>query len=127
MELEPVSRPAISMSRARWRYRQASTSASPACQACPEHPSNVSGRDEARKLLAEGGDPGAKRQAEKEAKSDTFEAIALEWYGKFSPGWAKGHAEKISKMGVRFISQTPTGLPKYSRPILPSPSPSAIS
>jgi hypothetical protein len=53
-------------------------------------------RDDARKLLAAGGDPGAKRQAEKEAKSDTFEAIAREWHTKFAPGWAKGHADKIS-------------------------------
>jgi integrase len=36
-------------------------------------------REEARQLLAKGIDPGAKRQAEKVSRKDTFEAIALEW------------------------------------------------
>lgn len=36
-------------------------------------------REEARRLVASGIDPSAKRQAEKSAKSDTFEAIAREW------------------------------------------------
>jgi integrase len=36
-------------------------------------------REEARRLVANGIDPGAKRQAEKLSKTDTFEAIAREW------------------------------------------------
>ena len=36
-------------------------------------------RDEARVLLSDGVDPSAKRQAEKMAQADTFEAIAREW------------------------------------------------
>jgi integrase len=36
-------------------------------------------RDEARRLVADGIDPSAKRQAEKAAQVDTFEAIAREW------------------------------------------------
>jgi integrase len=52
-------------------------------------------REEARKLLAEGIDPGAKRQAEKVAQGDTFEAVAREWFAKHAPRWAKGHADKI--------------------------------
>lgn len=36
-------------------------------------------RDEARQLVATGGDPSAKRQSEKRARADTFEAIAREW------------------------------------------------
>jgi integrase len=36
-------------------------------------------RDEARRLVADGIDPSAKRQAEKLSRSDTFEAIAREW------------------------------------------------
>ena len=36
-------------------------------------------RDEARKLIADGIDPSAERQAEKAARADTFEAIAREW------------------------------------------------
>jgi len=36
-------------------------------------------RDEARRLVANGGDPSAKRQAERAARADTFEALAREW------------------------------------------------
>src|SRR5215467_4177756 len=36
-------------------------------------------RDDARRLVADGIDPSAKRKAEKAAQSDTFEAIAREW------------------------------------------------
>lgn len=39
-------------------------------------------RDDARRLLAEGIDPSAKRQAERAAQADTFKAIALEWLAK---------------------------------------------
>lgn len=52
-------------------------------------------RDEARKLLADGIDPGEKRKAEAVAGADTFEAIAREWIGKRTPTWAPSHAEKI--------------------------------
>ncbi|MDR3388228.1 MAG: tyrosine-type recombinase/integrase [Rudaea sp.] len=52
-------------------------------------------RDNARKSLASGIDPSAKRQAEKVAGADTFESIAREWFAKFAPGWAKGHSDKI--------------------------------
>jgi integrase len=38
-------------------------------------------REKARQLIAEGIDPNAKKQAEKAARSDTFEAIAREWLG----------------------------------------------
>lgn len=36
-------------------------------------------RDEARKLIAEGIDPSAKKKAERQASADTFSAIAAEW------------------------------------------------
>jgi hypothetical protein len=36
-------------------------------------------RDDARKLVAKGVDPSAKRKAEKAAQSDTFEAVAREY------------------------------------------------
>jgi integrase len=39
-------------------------------------------RDEVRRLLADGIDPSAKRQAERSAQADTFKAIALEWLAK---------------------------------------------
>jgi integrase len=52
-------------------------------------------RDEARRLLANGVDPGVKRQVEKAAAGDTFEAIAREWFAKFSVNWAASHSEKV--------------------------------
>jgi integrase len=52
-------------------------------------------REAARKLLADGIDPGAKRKAETAASADTFEAVAREWFAKHAPGWALGHSSKI--------------------------------
>ncbi len=56
-------------------------------------------RDDARKLLADGVDPGEHRKAAKRAKEDaaanSFEAVAREWFAKQSIHWARGHAEKI--------------------------------
>jgi integrase len=52
-------------------------------------------RDAARKLVAEGIDPGERRKAEAVAGAETFEAVAREWYGKHSPNWAAGHADKV--------------------------------
>lgn len=52
-------------------------------------------RDEARRLLADGIDPGDKRKAEQAAGAETFEAIAREWFAKHSPNWAPGHSSKI--------------------------------
>jgi integrase len=56
-------------------------------------------RDDARKLLANEVDPGVVKQqskrASKENAANSFEAIAREWYAKFSPQWAPSHADKI--------------------------------
>ncbi|GBG03813.1 integrase [Azospira sp. I13] len=56
-------------------------------------------RDEARKQLANGVDPGAAKKASKlaglERAANSFEAIAREWHGKHSTGWAPSHAKKI--------------------------------
>jgi integrase len=52
-------------------------------------------RDDARKLVADGIDPGDKRQAEAVAAADTFEAVAREWFAKFSTRWAPSHADKV--------------------------------
>jgi len=52
-------------------------------------------RDEARKRLANGVDPGALRKAQKQAKTEeaeTFEVIAREWHSKFCNAWSEGHA-----------------------------------
>ncbi|HEX2796549.1 MAG TPA: integrase arm-type DNA-binding domain-containing protein [Immundisolibacter sp.] len=55
-------------------------------------------RDEARRLLANGIDPGEHRKLTKNTlpqDADSFEAVAREWFAKFAPGWAPTHAEKI--------------------------------
>jgi integrase len=48
-----------------------------------------------RRDHAEGIDPAAKRRAEKYARGDTFEAVAREWFDKFSTHWADSHTDKI--------------------------------
>lgn len=52
-------------------------------------------RDDARRLLADGIDPSAKRKIEAVAAADTFEAIAREWYAKNSPQWVPSHGDRI--------------------------------
>ncbi len=56
-------------------------------------------RDAARKLLADGIDPGVQRKVQKvvghERAANSFEAVAREWFARHSPGWAKTHADKI--------------------------------
>ncbi|RYE68327.1 MAG: DUF4102 domain-containing protein [Oxalobacteraceae bacterium] len=56
-------------------------------------------RDNARKLLASGVDPGeirkAKRVARVEKSANSFEVIAREWFGKQKPSWIDGHANKV--------------------------------
>lgn len=67
--------------------------------------------DQARKLVREGVDPSVARQAsrqeavqQREAKrrleaglpaTDSFEAVARDWYLKNAPNWAPSHSEKI--------------------------------
>lgn len=56
-------------------------------------------RDDARKLLADGIDPGENRKAVKAAKTEraanSFEVVTREWFAKKSPSWAKSNADKI--------------------------------
>lgn len=56
-------------------------------------------RDQARRLLANGVDPGAQRKAARAAGAvragNSFEAIATEWFAKQKPAWAASHASKI--------------------------------
>ena len=58
-------------------------------------------RDAARKLLADGIDPGENRKVQKAAKveraANSFEVIAREWFAKNQPTWAASHADKIIK------------------------------
>jgi integrase len=56
-------------------------------------------RNAARALLADGIDPSDQRKATKAAResrnANSFEAVAREWFAKFSPGWATSHSTKI--------------------------------
>ena len=55
-------------------------------------------RDEARRQLAKGIDPGAIRKAQKQAnveETETFEIIAREWHARYAPTWKPRHAEGL--------------------------------
>lgn len=64
-------------------------------------------RDEARKLLADGVDPSEHRKAVQATKRDraanSFEVVAREWYGKYSPGWVEHHGDRILRRFERDI------------------------
>lgn len=64
-------------------------------------------RDDARKLLVDGIDPGENRKALKAAKgtrdANSFEVVAREWYAKFSPNWAEHHGDRIIRRFERDI------------------------
>jgi integrase len=55
-------------------------------------------REEARRQVAQGVDPGVARRAQKQAATaaaETFEVIAREWHTRFTPTWTPGHAVTI--------------------------------
>lgn len=56
-------------------------------------------RDDARKLLADGVDPGENRKAVKATKTEqaanSFEVIAREWFAKKLPSWSASNSDKI--------------------------------
>jgi integrase len=56
-------------------------------------------RADARKMIANGIDPGQARKIQKsiriEQTENSFEAIAREWHGKYSSKWADSHAKKL--------------------------------
>lgn len=56
-------------------------------------------RDEAKKQLADGIDPGEMKKVMKHAQieqaENSFERVAREWFLKFEPKWSKGHSSKI--------------------------------
>jgi len=55
-------------------------------------------RDKARKMIADNIDPGIVKQASKRAtllaSENSFQAVALEWYGKFSTQWVASHGDR---------------------------------
>jgi integrase len=65
------------------------------------------GRDAARRLLAQGIDPSAAKQLAKHAintaATNSFEAVAREWFAKHSPNWVKSHSSKIIRRFERDI------------------------
>jgi len=64
-------------------------------------------RDDARKLLADGVDPGENRKAVKAARqvraANSFEVVAREWYAKQAPNWAEHHGNRIIRRFERDI------------------------
>ncbi|MEO5622520.1 MAG: integrase arm-type DNA-binding domain-containing protein [Dokdonella sp.] len=60
-------------------------------------------RDEARKLIADGIDPGAKRKAEAVAGAETFEAVAREWFAKHVLHWGQNHADNVIERLARDV------------------------
>lgn len=56
-------------------------------------------RDEAKRMIANGVDPGQARKLQKsiqiEQAENSFEAVAREWHGIYSSNWADSHANKI--------------------------------
>jgi len=62
-------------------------------------------REEARKVLANGADPGAVKKAQKaavlELAANSFEIVATEWLSKFSKHWKESHTKTIR---VRLIN-----------------------
>jgi integrase len=64
-------------------------------------------REEARKQIAAGIDPGETRKAMKAAKegqaANSFEVVAREWHAKRAPGWAASHADRILRRFERDV------------------------
>jgi len=64
-------------------------------------------RDEARKQIAAGVDPGEVRKAQKasqgESSFNSFEVVAREWHGKFAPSWAPAHAKTTLERLMRDV------------------------
>lgn len=64
-------------------------------------------RDEARRLLADGIDPGehkkVMKQVANERSANSFEVVAREWFVKYSSNWVKSHADKIMQRFLRDI------------------------
>lgn len=55
-------------------------------------------RDEARKLLANGVDPGDKKKSDKveQRKAHTFKEVAIEWHST-NKKWSEDHAHRVLK------------------------------
>ena len=87
----------------RFRYRHRGVEKLLALGAYPDVPLKRARekRDEARRVVADGVDPSAKRQAERVASADTFQAIAAEWLQLQSKALA---VETMEILGTRLKS-----------------------
>ena len=57
-------------------------------------------REEARRLLADGVDPGEARKADKHSRrvaADSFEAIGREWLTRHGANWSTGHRKRVTR------------------------------
>lgn len=56
-------------------------------------------REDAKRILVAGGDPGQEKQAEKQARvlaaQNSFESVAIEWHEHKAPNWSQGYASDI--------------------------------
>ena len=70
-------------------------------------------RDDARRLLAQGINPGEHRKATKRARADltanSFETVAREWFAQFASQWTAGHGERHLRRLEQdvFLGKTP--------------------
>ena len=91
----------------RWKYRHAGREKRLSLGVYPDVSLKAARRKHlaAREQLAAGVDPGEARRAEKiaQAGAESFEAIAREWHGKFSPGWVASHGDRILRRFERDI------------------------
>ncbi len=64
-------------------------------------------RDESRKQVAAGIDPGEHRKARKSAteerQANSLEVVAREWFAKYSPNWSANHSDRIIRRFERDI------------------------
>jgi integrase len=82
----------------RFRYRYGGVEKLLALGAYPDVPLKRARvkRDDARRLLADGIDPSAQRQAERTMQQDTFEGVAREWLDRQSKSLAEGTVTILS-------------------------------
>lgn len=64
-------------------------------------------RDGARKLLANGADPGEVRKAQRASRTqsaaNSFEIVAREWHAKQSPSWSDSYKERVLWRLERYV------------------------
>ncbi|WP_241609336.1 tyrosine-type recombinase/integrase [Rosenbergiella australiborealis] len=64
-------------------------------------------REDAKRIIAAGGDPSQEKQAEKAAKvlavQNSFESIAIEWHNHKKENWSQGYAEDILEYLIKDI------------------------